>query len=236
VDGNYIHTMKTKNKYSIDGKDDLREFIDNLEKAIRDTGVTPYAWAKKVGVDTKTIYKVLRKDSNPVLSTIIRLVKGTELSLDKLLGLNTQPQPSQYQKTLPSSMHRLVMKKEDVGFFKKLGTMHEIDLELLKSIAVLLEERRARSVAQLLSAVKNRASKKKGECMLRTIEKTSGTGTNFLPQGSDELQDDFLDDIDDYDMDAPDDDLYEEDEDDFEEEEEDDDDEDEDDYVDFDNE
>jgi DNA-binding XRE family transcriptional regulator len=127
---------------------DIHKFSHNLQKAVTATGLTPYVLAKKVGVNKDSIKNLMKGDRDPQFSTVISIVKGMQLSMDKLLGLVEDTQAPFYP------VPKVGVTKENINFIEKITKMNEQDIELLGAIAGILNERRNRAVARLLHAVR----------------------------------------------------------------------------------
>jgi transcriptional regulator with XRE-family HTH domain len=151
---NYLYTMKKKNAAEHKPADitsaALHEFTVNLRKAVSDTGLTPYALSKKLGLDKCAIKNITRDGHDPKLSTVLKIVKGMRLSLDWLLGFPCSVDVDKPVQFYPASSAEVA---QDVRFIDKIAKMHEQDVELLNAIADVLNNRRVRSVLGLASAV-----------------------------------------------------------------------------------
>jgi predicted transcriptional regulator len=141
---------------------DIQVFSNNLQRSVLATGLTPYALAKNIGVDKDSIKNLMKGDRDPQFSTVISIVKGMRLSMDELLGIVP---------ALPAP--KVEVKKENINFIEKITKMNEQDVELLDSIAGVLDERRVRAVTRLLHAVQGTElpNKKEKEGLMAEAEK-----------------------------------------------------------------
>ena len=201
-------------KKQIPSADDCKKFLLNMREALSDTGVTPYALAKKIGFEKSGISGFFRESRDPRLSTVLRIAKGMQVSLDRLLeGIYTP---------LSSSSVKVPENKNlNIGLFNKISEMHGSDAELLESIADLFIARKKRSMANLLLAVQ-KTKPKKEKLMPNTATAEFDEYDEFADiQDDDDLED--KEDIDDEDADSDfDDDDFGEDDDDDEKDEDDD--------------
>ena len=183
-----------KNKLKKSNNSIFFEFSTNLQKAVTDTGLTPYALAKKIGVDRQAISRLLKGDRDPNLSTVIRIAKGMQVSMDQLLGLIP----------VKSTTKKVEIKKENLNLIDKISTLHEQDVELLEAIVDVLEKRRARTMAKFLNAIRDAKSptKNKENPMDKTAEKVRKKQTSKVSFGSDNDEDDFEDGFDDFEEDS----------------------------------
>jgi DNA-binding XRE family transcriptional regulator len=127
----------------------LHDFTVNLQKAVADTGLSPYVLARKIGVNKDAIKNTIQEDRDPQFSTVVQIAKGMNLSLDQLLGnkfIESNPPPS-------NPPPEVQIKKETINLIDRISKMHEQDIELLEAIAGILEGRRARVMAKFLNAV-----------------------------------------------------------------------------------
>jgi len=188
----------------------LKKFSVNLHKAVMDTGLSPYALAKKINVDKDAIKNILQEGRDPKFSSVVKIVQGMQLSMDQLLGnIKTD-------KVQSPPVQKVENKLKHFSLFEKLDNMHEQDIELLEIIAGVLNERRTRAMKNLLNAIQHGKSKNKKE----------GSMTGFIndddfdyeendndPAGSDFDDEDYDDTEDDEDFDEDEDSDYDEDED-----------------------
>jgi uncharacterized protein (UPF0335 family) len=205
----------------------LREFYPNLKKAVADTGLSAYALAKKLGFDPQVISNLVRGDRDPKLSTVVRIVKGMQVSMDALLGLvpgkkSTVPES---QPVLPAqsppSVSGTTIKNGNIDLINQIARMPENDVELMKAIADVLTERRSHVMAKLLYAMQK--SGKKGDLTAKTSELAGKLEAqeDLSPGGcfDDDFDEDFgedddlddTDDFDDFDDDDDDDDDFDDD-------------------------
>ena len=184
----YIYSMK--NQLKNNNNNILSEFSANLQKAVTNTGLTPYALAKKIGIDKQTISRLLKGDRDPNLTTVIRIAKDMRVSMDQLLGL-----------TPAKAKAEVEVKKENLNLIDKISVLHEQDVELLEAIIGVLEKRRARTIAKFLNTVRDAKSsiKSKENFIGKTAEKVRKQQTSKVSSGSDSGDDEFEDDFDDFD-------------------------------------
>jgi hypothetical protein len=191
----------------------LQEFSRNLQKAVSDTGLTPYALAKEIGLDKDSIKNVMSGDRDPKFSSVLRVIKGMRLSMDELIGnisvsKLTPAKPAPAPAPAPQEVE---IKKGNIDFISRIVKMNEQDVELLEAIAHILDERRIRAIARLFNAVQDSSpsekSEKKGGLMAKASEMAK-EATGALP---DELEEGFEDGFEDDDFDEDDD--FEDDED-----------------------
>lgn len=141
--------MKDQNVKSLDHK----TFLTNLRQAIADRGITPYALAVKLGIDKSAVSGLFRGTPDPRLSTVLRIVKSMQISMDYLVKDIYTPFQ---QDNAPAPD----IKNKTNSLEKTASEMHNCDIELLEEIAVLLSERRERKVTKLIEAVEKYKSKK----------------------------------------------------------------------------
>jgi transcriptional regulator with XRE-family HTH domain len=202
-----------KNKITNPNLAVLQEFSLNLQKAVVDTGLTPYALSKKLGFDKDFIKNVIRGNRDPKFSTVLRITKGMQVSIDWLVGNVTEDNPVQSK-----PVSEVEIKKENINFINKIAKMHDQDVELLEAIARILDERRVHAMARLLHAVRNPNSSGKGkkDCLMTESIDKSELKINGLLSGSDDgdifdedleddLEDDSFDDDEDFDEEEDDD-------------------------------
>jgi transcriptional regulator with XRE-family HTH domain len=174
--------MKKKNKnYDMT---DIQKFSGNLQKAVAATGLTPYSLAKKIGVSKDTVRNIMKGDRDPQLSTVINIVKGMQLSMDKLLGL-VENIPAPFY-PVPS----VGFQKENTNFIEKIRKMNEQDVELLEAIARILVERKNRAAVKLFHAIRGTelpGSNKNDGLIVKTeeIEKPETPKSPSVPNGAD---------------------------------------------------
>jgi transcriptional regulator with XRE-family HTH domain len=184
-----------KNKIANPNLTVLQEFSLNLQKAVADMGLTPYALAKKLGFDTDTIKRVMRGNRDPKFSTVLRIAKGMQVSMDWLAGNVSGDTPASVKST-----SEFEVKKENINFINKIAKMQDQDVELLEAIAHLLDERRFRAVTKLLHAVQNTNSSEKGKkdgLMTESADKVTPKINESLPDGDGFDNDGFWDDFED---------------------------------------
>jgi len=172
--------------------DVIREFAANLQKAVDATGLTPYALAKKIGMDKDAIKNLLKGDRDPKFSTIIHLAKKMRVSLDQLLGVK----PVKPKREIEVEVE---VKKENLNLISRISALHKQDVELLETIIGVLEARKARSMARFLNAVrdsKQPMNNTKENQITRITEKVGKPQTNGSSV-DDDLDDDFDDDLND---------------------------------------
>ena len=186
-----------KNKPKSLNNNVLLEFSANLQKAVNDTGLTPYLLAKNLGLDKQAISRLLKGDRDPNLSTVVRIVKSMQISMDQLLGLTPVKPKAEVE-----------IKKENLNLIDRISALHEQDVELLEAIVEVLEKRRARTMAKFLNAVRDAKSpKSKENPMGKTVKKVrkqqAGKVSSGSDNGDDEFGDDeFEDDFDDFEEDS----------------------------------
>jgi len=127
----------------------LNDFYYNLQRAVADTGLTPYALAMKIGFDKNYISRLMHGDRDPNFSTIVRFINGTHFSLDELLGKRKRSiSSSKVEEATTSASQALLI--------DKIKNTHEDDIEILDAIADILNKKRAHAVAKLVHAVKEK--------------------------------------------------------------------------------
>jgi transcriptional regulator with XRE-family HTH domain len=171
--------------------DVIREFAANLQKAVDATGLTPYALAKKIGMDKDAIKNLLKGDRDPKFSTIIHLAKKMRVSLDQLLGVKP---------VKPKREVEVEVKKENSNLISRISALHKQDVELLETIIGVLEARKARSMARFLNAVrdsKQPMNNTKENKMTGITEKVGKSQTSGSSVDDDLDDDDFDDDLND---------------------------------------
>jgi transcriptional regulator with XRE-family HTH domain len=190
---NYTSTMKKKTKENSArskpsenaGVELLREFYINLKKAVSDTGISAGALAIKFGLPKQFISNILRGDHDPRFSTAVRIAKSMNLSVDGLLGNESQreaapPQPVPFAQTVPVPSE-VEVKNIHVSLAGKIAQMHENDVELLEAIASILIERKSRAMARFLCAVQD--AERENPASKAKTGKSGGKGA--LPGGGD---------------------------------------------------
>jgi transcriptional regulator with XRE-family HTH domain len=193
--------MKKQN--TIFKNDVLHEFAANLQKAVNDTGLTPYVLAKKLGLDKQIISNLLRGGRDPKLSTVIHIIKKMQISADQLLGTTLKNKASQQK-----DVAEINVKKKNLSLIDKISVLNEQDIELLEAIVGVLEVRKARAASKFLSAVQDAkpSTKERGNQMANTTEKvmksqTVGPTPDDDFDDDDGFEDDDFDDCDDFDED-----------------------------------
>jgi DNA-binding phage protein len=177
--------------------DNLREFYINLQKAISDTGLTCYALSKKLGLDRNAVRNAVKGSTEPRLSTIIRIVKGMQISLDGLLGNEVDVKPILPESSPPVS--KVEVRKNDVKLIDKTNQLHERDLELLESIANILIDRRSLMMKKLLNAIQKvdqDKEDKKENFMIKPSEEHFGQDDTFEEDIFEDDDENFEDDDD----------------------------------------
>jgi len=187
-----------KGQHSNSNIDVIRGFTANLQKAVDATGLTPYALAKKIGMDKDAIKNLLKGDRDPKFSTIIHLAKKMRISVDQLLGVK----PAK-----PKSEVEVEVKKENLNLISRISALHKQDVELLETIIGVLETRKARSMERFLNAVRD---SKQPMNDTKENQMTGITEKINKPQISGSSVDDDLDD-DDFDDDLNDDEDFDDD-------------------------
>ena len=128
----------------------LQEFSHNLQEAVSGTGLTPYALAKKIGLDNAAIKMAMSGEHDLKFSTAVRIAKGMRLSMDWLIVNVLGDNPPAINST-----SEVEIKQKNVDFINKISKMNDQDVELLMAIAGILDERRIRAVTKLLHAVQD---------------------------------------------------------------------------------
>jgi len=190
------------------GTEVLNTFFANLQKALSDSGLSAYAYANKIGVDKMAVSNILQKRSDPKLSTVIRIAKGMNVSMDWLVGTVPFPPSPSVKPDNPSAcacpspclpksdkppVSEVEIKKEHIDFIDKISKMHGSDIALLEAIAGILEDRRTRVMAKLLNAIKDKNSPenlKEGR-MAKVMAKTGNSELDDDDDYADEGFDDF---------------------------------------------
>jgi predicted transcriptional regulator len=167
---------------------DLHEFAFKLSEAVAETGLTPYGLAKNIGVDKQVISRLIKGNYDPKFSTVIRIVKSMNISMDGLLGIchsQNSVEPTQISEEVE-------VKTADIDFINSISKMHEQDIELLASIGEILNERRVQRMAKLVNAVLDVKQINKESLMIEAVA---------TPKLSDDFKEDDYDDYDDNDFD-----------------------------------
>jgi DNA-binding XRE family transcriptional regulator len=142
-----------KKKTENSGQEVLQEFYVNLKKAVADTGLSSYAWAKKLGMDKQSISSIVRGNSDPKLSTAVRIARGARISLDSLVGISCSSSRGDSYERPPLEA---AANEKNAEFISRVMKMREPDIDLLEGIAVLLEKCREKAMSKLIQAIKDK--------------------------------------------------------------------------------
>ena len=83
--------------------DILSAFSENLSELIGEKNLTVRQFAEQVGLDLSEVYRYLRKEYLPQLSTIIKIADLYGCSVDYLLGFTAYDEKKSFRKTPPFS-------------------------------------------------------------------------------------------------------------------------------------
>jgi len=156
--------------------DVLRDFTSNLRKAVSATELTPYALAKKLGLDKAAIKNMMSGRRDFKFSTAVKAVKGMGISMDGLLGIA----PEKKTTGLPPDP----ASEANLPYRFSLAEMDMQDAELLGAIAKILKERRTRTVVKLIKAAHRarQSRKNNGETLTAktpAAESAKGNGLSY---------------------------------------------------------
>lgn len=81
----------------------LTKFGENIEELLNDKSITEEQFAKSIQIDVQEVYRFIRKERLPLLSTVIKIADCYNYSVDYLLGYKEFQEDAVYKKTPPFS-------------------------------------------------------------------------------------------------------------------------------------